>query len=283
MKYQLKCKTCGADFTHEKMATKYCSEECRSNRTCSTCGKKFADRNNKKKYCSLDCYIKDPVQTERRRARANPENTTMFHCLNCGKEVKRWKSTIAYRKSKHQFCGRGCYHEFLAKRFDRYIHSNTTIKDFNNFDEFLSQEALPCPVVGCDWTGKNLSSHINFEHGIRARDFKKLAGFNKQTALWGRELLERAQSRPVNCDHLFKIGHAKMGAASFEEPRKEGRERYTKAMRLRWESEETETAICKYCGSEFQKRKANPRQYYCSKKCQGAAMYERAKENKIKK
>lgn len=71
----------------------------------------------------------------------------------------------------------------MADRFDRYINSNVKIPLLNNFDEFLMQEILPCPIDGCGWIGKQLTLHMNFEHGIKKEEFKKIAGFNRKTAV----------------------------------------------------------------------------------------------------
>lgn len=84
----------------------------------------------------------------------------------------------------------------MDERFDRAILSNYEIEDFQNFDEFLLQKELKCPIVGCCWHGVNLGQHVNFTHGILARDFKKMCGFNVGTGLVTTELSETIASRP---------------------------------------------------------------------------------------
>ena len=57
------CKGCGKEFTTEKNAQKYCSEECQKKqrkktkqlkKRCSWCGRSFVTTENRK-YCSDDC------------------------------------------------------------------------------------------------------------------------------------------------------------------------------------------------------------------------------------
>lgn len=160
---------------------------------CRHCKSEFADNRPNKIYCNMDCYVADPARRERiiKRNKAEAEKKRVdVSCLNCGHEFREKQS----RKSK--FCNRRCYREYFDSRFDRNIASSYSIDEFQNYDEFLLQSELPCPIKDCNWHGKNLGSHVNFSHGITARDFKKLCGFNLSTGLVTMETSEKISDRP---------------------------------------------------------------------------------------
>lgn len=176
---------------HSKRGDKYfCSKECRyqynnfridKEKKCQKCGKIFIAKYKEKKFCSLECY-NSSEQFKNRMQKFNEYQKKQkidVICANCGKELKIKKS----QKGKRNFCNKKCYREFLANRFDRYIVSCWQIDKFNNYDEFLSQEKLKCPIKGCDWEGDNLSFHVNIEHGINSYEFKKMCGFNRKSGI----------------------------------------------------------------------------------------------------
>jgi endogenous inhibitor of DNA gyrase (YacG/DUF329 family) len=98
-------------------------------------------------------------------------------CIQCGKEVWAKPST------KRKYCSRLCYRRYLAGRFDRWIASPQRIATLQNYDEFLTQEELPCLVEGCNWRGMALGYHMNVTHGVPKDEFKRAAGFNLGTGV----------------------------------------------------------------------------------------------------
>ena len=86
----------------------------------------------------------------------------------------------------------------MAKRFDRWIASPKNMYSPQCYDEFMTQEELPCLIEGCDWVGVHLGLHVNQAHGIAARDFKRATGFNYGTGLVGIELHKIMSNRAQN-------------------------------------------------------------------------------------
>jgi hypothetical protein len=152
----------------------------------------FQSRKPKKKFCSLECLRRSDYQNEMLRLEQTGQPTDQLKagrkilrnmCLNnCGRPTKRLHK---------KFCGERCYREYLAERFDRWIASPGTFEELANYDEFLTQEELPCLLEGCGWTGQGLCWHMNFVHGVPAVEFKKLAGFNAQSSVMGKALQDQ--------------------------------------------------------------------------------------------
>jgi len=232
-----KCPVCRKDI--KRPNGKYCSRECylkarwpngEEIRTCKICGKKYPARSNGKIYCSMKCYCDD---TERRKLIGLTQRKRVKHeCAECGEKLEI--HLCRSKGSKRHFCDRTCYRLWLSKRFDYYIATKIDLKEVNNFDEFLSQENLPCLVEGCDWVGKHLANHMRIEHGIPASYVKKLAGFNRQTGLVGSELHKQlssmAKERSKDLDHIFTDGHEHLCVDSYRPYRSEAREHYLKGM-----------------------------------------------------
>lgn len=153
------------------------------------CGKTFPSKKPDRKYCTLKCYASTPEFKARRdehlkKARANrkpvSKSGNMVACPHCGRENHFTPNEI---KRGRRFCNREHYRAYMAGRFDRAIATPVSFKDMQGFDEFLSQEKLPCLIEGCNWVGDNLALHVNQAHGISADAFKRMAGFNLSTGL----------------------------------------------------------------------------------------------------
>lgn len=74
---------------------------------------------------------------------------------------------------------------FLTRRklFDKWVANPQSIEELRGFDEYLSRDTLDCLVEGCGWSGRHLAVHLNVVHGIRAREFKQMVGFNLTSSL----------------------------------------------------------------------------------------------------
>lgn len=237
-----KCPICGTDCN---ITRKYCSQKCyfksrfpngAKTIQCKMCGKTYFKRGCGKIYCSQECYYNDPETKERFiKQFKNNQKRIPYVCDCCKKPIIL--RVCESKLSKRHFCNNSCYRQWMSDRFDRYIKSNLTIKELNNYDEFLSKESLPCLVDGCDWEGMSLSNHMNFEHGINKDEFKKLAGFNVQTGVVTPEVSKKISEKAKNrfIPQLFKPGHKNIGPKNgpLRPFRKEGQEHVKKALFLR--------------------------------------------------
>ena len=197
------------------------------------CGKFFISK-QPKTYCSLACCI-----AARRAVAALPASEkppipkqVEVPCATCGFIMHLRPSLI---KRNKKTCSRLCYRKYMTARFDAHIGSVISLPLLTNYDEFLTRKLLPCLVPNCNWVGHNLSLHMYQTHAIRARDFKKLAGFNRSTGVIGAEMQLALQLRggkgssTVPARKVNKLpGKAPDGYAS-----KEGKEHRIKAMALR--------------------------------------------------
>lgn len=216
-----KCGSCGRDFTATNGMQRgrirrgehvYCSDLCRTKDNnnnpdkfkrefgpCPSCDKMFKSR-RPKKFCSLECYnSSDEFKNMlHKRAEAGRIET---RCEQCGKDI------VSIKSKQRKFCNQICWRLYLADRFDRWIASPETIALPQAYDEFLTQQELPCLIHGCGWSGKHLGAHVQMVHGIKARDFKKVAGFNLGTGLTRPDLFLRASelASKIN-EHLVPIG-----------------------------------------------------------------------------
>jgi hypothetical protein len=198
----LQCAHCGSTFhgsvnqrTSARLGKRvYCSSFCRVTRvseekrkplpfqgTCATCGSPFGSREPNKKFCSHACYLASDLfrQMHARRAErsSDAQREAEIQCPQCG------ETFFPGFKRKKRFCSRVCYRAYFAERYDRWVASPERIALPQNYDEFLSQEELPCLIEDCEWIGRNLSMHMNQAHGVRADEFKKAAGFNLTTGV----------------------------------------------------------------------------------------------------
>lgn len=179
----------------------------RHEKSCPTCEKTFRTRNPDKTYCTIRCYTKSDQfseMKERNRLSINdrirdrigrepgPVNAV---CLCCeGTFVTRCISGVNVKK----FCGDVCRRRYYSERFDRFVANPETIALPQCYDEFLTKESLPCLIEGCEWEGVKLAMHVNLVHGISAREFKKMAGFNITTGVVTPELHESMCRRAQN-------------------------------------------------------------------------------------
>lgn len=300
MAYSLyhRCAHCQCEFTStDKQARRYkyegatpfCSDICRRaergwkpkplpfSGVCPQCSKEFQSR-YVKKYCSMKCYTSS--DDFRAMLRANVSKATVarviqmtgeppkprleFDCLNCG---ANW--VVAHGK-KTKFCNHRCYRAYMAGRFDRWMASPQGLALPQSYDEFLSQDRLPCLVDGCDWVGEQLGNHVNFAHGITAEEFKRAAGFNKGTGLITPDLSQRFSERP----HIQGggIGFAALSPGTYFPPIRgykslEGREHGQKSRALLAAITAQPPRICGNCGKEYDPNSLAFNSKYCSLKC----------------
>lgn len=274
----LKCSHCLAEFVptasqwkhrHGRPIT-YCSTICRqaasasrveSNRPtygpCPTCGQLFKSR-VKKEFCSMACYTssdKFKEMLKESRAKSNKsrnerskENFEDRPCAECAKtfKVKPWKP--------NKYCSHLCYRKYMAKRFDRWIASPEELKLPQAYDEFLTQDDLPCLIEGCSWRGSHLAGHMQRAHGVRAIEAKRAAGFNLSTGLVSPDLHQRL------CETNKSKGFA--GVKDYRAPRpttqirsytsNESKEHHAKAMALaKLKYDGHKRGLCKGCGVEI--------------------------------
>lgn len=281
-----KCTGCGKIFSLTKKQqfnnrhgrSIYCSKECYwikgrgfqyggHKAVCKTCGKEFISRIKGKIYCNMKCYWNDPRALERLRKRNIARSISIkTKCAYCDAELIIKPAKIG----KRNFCNHSHYRFYLADRFDRWIASPQAIALPQNYDEFLSQEELPCLIEGCDWSGKSLSQHMNFEHGITADQFKRLAGFNLKSGIVTPELSEQmrnsALSRIARIG-MFPIGDPRNGKRS-DYISLEAKEHFAKARMLLLAEpiSKTRTGTCRWCGKDVPQPYFS-RKLYCSIQC----------------
>ena len=278
-----KCAACSKDFVptpsqekHKKYNetnSSYCSRECQSSQhnkhlakplcgPCPTCGGMFKSRGTAKKlFCDMKCYIASPgfkkmiaencLNNAAKATGNTPEGYTPTYknCIECGTEFKTKPS------SNSKYCSKMCYRKYMTKRFDRWIASPQKIALPQAFDEFLTSDVLPCLVEGCDWKGHHLSGHMNQTHGVTARNFKKLAGFNLgsgivsaplHAALCERDIVGVAIDGSRFHGYLSGVEQKRTQYKSLE-----GKEHRAKTNSLKNETEEKPLRVCTGCGVEF--------------------------------
>lgn len=253
---------------------------------CKTCGKEFESAHGNKYFCSLDCYLKDPKSKERLKSMAKKGNMarckklgiidagyTKINCAFCGIKKKVKKSQVG----KRNFCNSLCYRVYMADRFDRWIASPQTIALPQNYDEFLTQEILPCPVDGCDWEGSFLSAHANFEHGIPAEEFKKLVGFNLSTGLVSPDLSKRMrESALARGDNWLMPGYDSAGPNLNKYKSLESKEHYKKSRALCAAIVPDKFIPCRFCGKMVRQNYFG-QTLYCSTTCRSKYYYQKGK------
>lgn len=195
------CDWCGVSFSPVNYKQRFCSGSCAvvfRNRSpgkhdcgpCPTCGKMFKSKDRKKVFCSMDCYVASDQYAALHNAnlnKLNPNHGKPRVCHGCGSEFSR--------ANRRKYCTNTCRRRYFTERFDRWIANPESVALPQNFDEFLSRNILSCPVDGCGWEGEFLGSHVNHAHGISAREFKKLCGFNISTGLVGTDLAKHFSER----------------------------------------------------------------------------------------
>lgn len=244
---------------------------------CPTCGMMFQSR-GPKTFCCLACYVASPMFKETQRLRTaraaevnalrkgnNPKDGKMVPCLECGTDVYRKPSEIG----KRRYCSTSCYRKYMAKRFDRFIANPERIALPQNYDEFLTGNLLNCIVEGCDWKGHCLTLHINQAHGITARQFKQMAGFNLTSGIVSQPMREALEARNLRGVALPEYTHDRLPPQPKE--RYISRERIehaqkTHALRLAEYGGEI-NRLCRGCGKSFAQTTPFGRAVYCSIPC----------------
>lgn len=282
----LPCAWCGSVFTPKSYRNRFCSQGCQTNFSnkrvdqhtlgpCPTCGSMFQSRRKDKVFCSLDCYI-DSDQFKRMNATnlaaLNPTLGVPKICKGCGAEYPR--------ASRALFCGKQCRRKYFADRFDRWVANPENIALPQNFDEFLARDVLSCPVDGCEWEGEHLGYHVNIVHGITAREFKKLCGFNIGSGLVG-DALSRSMSDRVKL--LIADGRIPVGTGFPDGVRTatrcvslEARE-HSKKVRAELPRFRDESLPCRQCGVAVQQPRCGHRMY-CSTRCRSRWYEKQASE-----
>ena len=199
-KHKAPCKQCGIEFTLNNRnqlgalnrgLSVFCSKKCRiqndisSQKTrpgrhlcgpCPTCGETFHSRVRSKAYCSMKCYVTSPELKERLQSLNDTKKLPETKCQHCG-------DLIINKHAIRKFCSVHCRRSFYAERFDRFVANPESLALPQCYDEFLTQETLPCLVEGCDWVGVRLGQHCNITHGIPVEKLREMAGFNRTTGM----------------------------------------------------------------------------------------------------
>ena len=303
----IQCAHCGAEFLATKKQWKthnakpgsrqYCSGICqragfalflprkplKHQGVCLNCGIGFRSR-YPKLFCGMKCYIASPQFGEmirqnsaeiRERALQRaviPPGAEVdgllvkIKCLQCHADI------VIKPSSPRKYCSKQCYRLYMAQRFDRWIANPQDIALPQAFDEFLSQEELPCLIDGCSWVGQQLGNHVNFAHGITADEFKRAAGFNIKTGLITPDVAEKMSGRP----HLHIPGvtfggvqpHGYHGPCNYKSL--EGAEHYAKAMALLKETTVPPPRPCQKCGRSFTPQPIGWSAKFCTLECRAA-------------
>ena len=230
---------------------------------CPTCERMFQSR-VVKTYCSLTCYLSSPQLRERLAARNKllKEGRETRVCPECA-------ATFTVKPSnRKRFCSKTHYRSYMAERFDRWIANPCMIALPQAFDEFLNQQELTCLVEGCAWRGAQLSSHMNFAHGVSVDEFKKMAGFNLTTGVISRPLREQFEARPYAGIGAPTPKHT--GPSSDPYRSLESREHFRKAKALR-----DGVTVAKVCDGCRQSYHGQPHSRYCSVPCRSRAQVNR--------
>jgi hypothetical protein len=242
-------------------------------------------------------------------------------CLACGKDFeiipsaaerpRTFKKMKNKRVYKRKFCSSMCARKYRADRFDRYVANPESLALPQCYDEFLTQDELPCLVEGCGWRGHNLSTHMNLAHGMPAAELKELAGFNVSTGVVSRPMheyladLNKDRGNPLICQFAPDDLSRARGPM-----RSEGREHKAKAQALmdpqaaiegsrRWRENNPGACrefgrrmqealkqkiiirYCAVCGDEFSTSAFNPPSF-CSDACRKKRKKETSKKAKLR-
>jgi len=272
-------------------ASLFCSQTCRSaymrkkfskpipNKTCKECGQTFFTRRNNPQFCSMSCYTKSnqflSMLKESRERSFSAESIAKraiglktgadIECLECKEKFYVKKKQIGKKK----FCSRVCYRSYMDKRFDRQIANPDQMALPQGYDGFLNRTELNCLIEGCGWYGKNLTTHMNIAHGIKADDFKRAAGFNLHTGVISKDLSEVMSNRA-------KVGVAILDPKTIKETLQgkktiirsyvsnEAREHARKSRIVMGNGPQR---ICKGCNTEFTQSTPMGRAMYCCATC----------------
>ena len=248
---------------------------------CGGCGEEFYSR-REAKFCGMKCYtgstqftdmladarakfITPEIIAKRAASQLRGESKP---CLECGSDVYVKKS-----KLKKKFCSKGCYRSYMAKRFDRQIASPDQMTLPQGYDAFLDRNELNCLITGCDWTGKHLSGHMNAAHGIQAYDFKRAAGFNKNTGVVSKDSAQALRERSLQGVALDRTAWGTAESMTAMNNRikynsTEGSEHRAKARALAGNGP---LRTCSGCGCVFTQSTPFGKTLYCTKECRADA------------
>lgn len=248
---------------------------------CPTCGHRFESR-DRKIFCSMVCYHRSDrfkeIVAERATRQTIPDPRS---CVYCGATFTTKPS------SKRKYCSKICQRRWFAERHDRWVANPQKIALPQAYDEFLSHNELSCIVEGCDWTGQNLSIHVNHVHGISADEFKELAGFNRHSGLVSAELSQTLRDRPYahlrdnpeetasSLEKMREIAASKNIDKPKGGSRLEHREHSRKQLAERRAAASAVSYKCARCSSLFVKFGLKRNLKYCNT-CKADAHYERA-------
>jgi len=240
---------------------------------CPTCGNQFFSK-RPKIYCSMKCYLASPRLKESLKLnniKANKKIKTT--CIECGKESLEKPS----RGKEKMFCNQVCYRKYYAKRFDKWIASPEEIALPQNYDEFLTLEELPCLVKGCGWRGHSLSFHMNMSHGVKARDFKRAAGFNYSSGIISLTLKETLLNRPNDNGNNLLVGTGWNGGRTSS---LEAKEHAIKSRTMILAERNGPPRVCKGCGKTFNQSTVFGKMCWCSVECRTQCHIDELREKK---
>lgn len=263
---------------------------------CKHCGKMFESRIDKM-YCSMDCYIKsdqfreiqsrywEPSAEAKAKIAEKLRKGENVPCLECGNEFYQKRESKTHKARK--FCCISCYRSYFAKRFDRWVANPEEIALPQCYDEFLDREQLKCVVDGCNWTGQNLSLHMNQAHGVKADEFKRAAGFNLGTGVVAKPLAQALRERELrgvaaNLDDDFRASFNQlaleaMAAKPIIYRSLEGIEHKKKARALTIGGPER---VCACCEKKFFQSTPFGKTLFCSIECREKVYAPKRQEKK---
>ena len=255
----LNCAHCGSGFEptvsqwkKRNQRRSYCSPTCRRfgmpgrartaprfSGICQECASPFESKYPDRKFCTMTCYVASSQFKEHVENNLNRIPAIYRPCMMCGKE----------NKDSKKFCNQRCYRSYMAGRFDRWVAAPQGIALPQGYDEFLDQIELHCLIDGCEWKGNALSNHVNFAHGIPAKEFKRAAGFNLKSGLVSADMAENLSNRA----HIYE--HQNLCPAEYKPPSGykslEGKEHSLKSRAIS-ESFTIQKRNCDGCGAEYQ-------------------------------
>ena len=262
---------------------------------CKTCGNMFESKIDKM-YCSMDCYINSeqfremqsqywaPSDEMKANISAKLKKGEDVPCLECGTEF--YQKPPSTGRPARKFCSTTCYRAHLAKRFDRWVANPEGMALPQCYDEFLDREELSCVVGCCDWKGTHLTLHMNQAHGVRAREFKRAAGFNLSTGVIAKPLAQALRERRLVgvADRMDDASRAAALALSQEAIAAnqinyrslEGKEHSKKARAMLGHGP---LRACTGCGNVFQQSTPMGKTLYCSRECRDNAYAQQRKAN----
>lgn len=200
--------------------------------TCPSCGNGFESK-KPKRFCSVRCRARSPEFIEIAKANAEKARAARRHTRPtraCENPDCRKKFDCQPARAT-RFCSRACWRDNRVRIFDSAIATPADFKAIECFDEYLTQERLECPMLGCNWAGDSLGHHLAERHGVSAERFKEIAGFNASTALITPRLAKTLSARRRDLKPILKRGRGPGKGSGALRP--EGQKHFEQAMELR--------------------------------------------------